>query len=463
MIQTIHPKIIKEVSYDNCNTESLTDSNTTSIYNIYKDNSKQVLLESYSSILDYKETTPPKEICEESKERYAICSDCQAVYQITTTCHKRTCQACQSKRAKSLFVKYVPIVQYWIPDEDMKIQFLTVTIKNQTDISKAWIESMDHKLELFLRRLRSKGQIFEYGFINKECTHSEKNGYHYHYHILFYGSTINLKDDKFNLSKIWKDITKDSYIVKLYSDFKDGTHSLRYLLKYVCKTQETTPGMQKYYDATKGMKYFRTFGVNYKHNLVKEKSYLLTELIDKRLIVQYKNYYQIKKGLELERESVVAFTDKDYNSRQLYLFIKENENYIYQKKIVDKLPIRCSECYGQFERNRYDFSSILFKKENLSKDVDITKFKLLSYKKLRIYRDREIEQLLEISGTQLKICEDKEYIKTYLDRVKESIEKYLDNKYNIEEIEKIISQKNIEYLLMSGYIYQYDPLTYKKS
>ena len=243
-------------------------------------------------------------VCPNVKLGYAFCHDCELIYKIQLTCNKKNCVVCQKKRAYKLFNKYKKCVENWKElqkNKNLKIQFLTITNKNVLNIDRDYIDNRDRCLKLFLRGLQrankktgKKALCVDYGFINKECnfhkigdprykrveggfmqqvgTYDESNaGYHYHYHILFIGERIELQnknDSKFvNLQQRWKDLTKDSHIVNLRKvNFNDGEHSLRYMLKYVTKTQETSEEMLYFNEITKKKRFFQTFGKAYKKN-----------------------------------------------------------------------------------------------------------------------------------------------------------------------------------------------------
>src|SRR3989338_10196691 len=210
MIKTLYPIICKTI-----NDSSLSNYlyNNINIYNnnIYTSTSSSI--DKDSSILDFKGTTSPETmLCSEQSQRYVICSECDSTYQITITCDKRTCPACQRKRALKLFRKYLPIMENWVADESITTQFLTLTIKNKAAIDRKWIDAQDKHLNKLIRRIKRKYEIM-YGFINKECVYhaigdpryskgfkigyyDESNyGYHYHFHILFFGERIDLKRD----------------------------------------------------------------------------------------------------------------------------------------------------------------------------------------------------------------------------------------------------------------------------
>ena len=252
---------------------------------------------------------------------------------------------------------------------------------------------------------------------------------------------------------MWQDITKTSKIVNLKADFSSSQHGLRYLLKYVCKTQEVTPQMQEYYDITKGKRYFQTFGTGYKRALHKYASYSVGALADKGLKKVYDPYY----------DGVVAFTEIEINSGNVYLFEKYEEEYIFQKKKKHKLPFICSGCFSPFKKKQSDYGICLYEEKELPQEINISQIKKLSYSRLILYQELELQKLKSLNSlaTQEKLI--KEVVLSETDRLMEKISFFLIKDENCEEIENELSADEIEYLKLSGSIYMSNPFTYRRS
>lgn len=268
-----------------CEVQSSLNIYNNNIYNIYNNTITNIL--DNKGITDTNEIVKEKPVCENRKIIYLKCQDCGSGYQFGIGCDSRTCEPCQAKRRQKLFMKYKNVISGWVNGKDDKfIRFMTLTFKNVDNLDiyvkkegkrgsvfrSKYIERCDLNLRAFKTRLVRAGVVSDYGFVNKECTWSKEKGFHYHFHILSYGSKFDnegvLVDNNY-ISALWLEVTKTSFITKLddiipvKDDFKDNKHALHYLLKYVAKVEESNQGLEEYFKATKGTRYFNTFGMKY--------------------------------------------------------------------------------------------------------------------------------------------------------------------------------------------------------
>lgn len=227
--------------------------------------------------------------CPEGTTKYMICPNCDTMYQIQLGCNQKTCPICLQRRKTKLFNKYFPLIRdSWIQPADMtdrkapRIQFLTLTFRNVMQLTPQYLKACNAQLEAFRRRLARIPINIQQGFICKEMTVSEDMGYHYHFHVLFYGEFIDLTKFDTDLQRIWSNIVGYSAHIKLYSKFIDAEHSLYYILKYNLKSRVSqsqmvprimfdieghpiqVPHLSIYLEMSKKAMNFRAFGKSFK-------------------------------------------------------------------------------------------------------------------------------------------------------------------------------------------------------
>ena len=293
-------------------------------------------------------------LCQNSKTNYLKCEDCGQTYHMQIGCNKRTCIPCQAKRKIRLFKKYEPIIAQWQNNEEKQIQFLMLTHKNVHDIeiyeksrrgkklrdggkeeiikySSRYVEKCDKQLKAFQKRLSRQGYLADYGFVNKEMTWTKENGYHYHNHVLFYGKKL----DENNLRLMWKDVTGDSYVIGLknVADFNDNKHSLNYLLKYVTTIEEHNEGIEAYYNSTKGVRYFNTFGKKYGKEMQPKKQKIICQECGGKIKILFTS--QPKNSIDMDfkkirRQQRTQMFEKKMSSEDINQ--KLNENILIRNK-----------------------------------------------------------------------------------------------------------------------------------
>jgi uncharacterized CHY-type Zn-finger protein len=220
-----------------------------------------------SHILDKREQL--RKQSDEMEDKFLICSSCDSLFNMQISacgnCGSRFCASCQRRRSGRLHGKYKNCLERYVknPIPGYRVQFWTFTFKNTDVISREWLDKRDKQFVKFWNRLRMRGFKAKYGFRAKECTYHADRGFHYHYHVLFYGPAVNLKDSKWNVSLLWKEATGDSFMVKVIDTFDDARKGLSYILKYVCKTRESNEGLIEYFRIRSGSRDFNTFGEDF--------------------------------------------------------------------------------------------------------------------------------------------------------------------------------------------------------
>jgi ribosomal protein L37AE/L43A len=253
-----------------------------------------------------------RKICPHVLKEYLLCEDCGSSFYLNKGCGRHDCEPCQYNKKGELYEKYSPLtlIRNW---DEKYVYFLTITNKNTMDLdpynrpikrkiiqgedqemtkrSSRYIDDRDKLFKRLMLFMKKNDYIAKEGFYSKEClfhevgehkldhetgeiisTYTESDaGYHYHYHILMVSEKEHdIYDFKNDVEKEWLRLTGDSYIVDVQK-MNNSQHGLNYLLKYVCKTEKMTKGLQLYYDLTQGKRYFQTFGLKYGKGSKKEK------------------------------------------------------------------------------------------------------------------------------------------------------------------------------------------------
>ncbi len=139
-------------------------------------------------------------------------------------------------------------------------RFLTLTLQNVNSVSKDNYLHLTKNFNSFVKRMQRAGFSFDKGIIVIETTEKGK-GFHLHLHILYDGFYLPQQ----MISDIWYDITKTSDIVDIRQP-RNTEQVLRYLSKYISKgcSINSTESLVDYFQATKHVRMFRTFGKNFK-------------------------------------------------------------------------------------------------------------------------------------------------------------------------------------------------------
>lgn len=174
-----------------------------------------------------------------------------------TSCKKHLlCGPCAIRRASKSVVGYLDKFQEIMSkNDDLEPHMLTLTVKNGFDL----VERFDHLQKAMKSILKSrrnyekrgtgfnefckiKGAVYSF-----ELTYSASHGWHPHIHIIVLlkkGELIdfNQRDPKNSkLSKDWKRITKDSFIVDCRAIYGDHVQGFIEVFKYALKFSDLTP------------------------------------------------------------------------------------------------------------------------------------------------------------------------------------------------------------------------------
>jgi hypothetical protein len=144
-------------------------------------------------------------------------------------CGIRICPVCSDYRFKRMYAKYMPLAFNF-----KSAFFLTLTLRGHRSLSRFQKRKLDHYLTVLMRRYRratKKRTALVNFYIRALEINKKRDGYYYHYHIIYDGKKIK----KSELQKAWFDITGDSYIVHI-DKIKEVDDVINYILKYVTKS-----------------------------------------------------------------------------------------------------------------------------------------------------------------------------------------------------------------------------------
>lgn len=150
--------------------------------------------------------------------RTLVCSHCGHPLRVQLSCGDRTCPVCRKK----WFGYHYGALKKYVAKWD-RVYFLTLTLKNIPDgnLYRADVE----RLRILFTALRKKlkGAI-DAGWYVIQMT-NDGNGWHLHLHAIYRGSFVPSQ----KLSRLWLEITKDSYIVDIRTADR-WQAALRYVL-----------------------------------------------------------------------------------------------------------------------------------------------------------------------------------------------------------------------------------------
>ena len=140
---------------------------------------------------------------------------------ITLRCGDRTCSFCRVKDYYRLLEKYAPALR-----EIHRPKLITLTLVNYPDLTRDGVSHLRQCMKALFERLEG---IIRGGLYAIEATNRGR-GWHVHVHVLADADFIPQGE----LSRIWHEITGDSFIVDVRAVDSPG-EALRYLLKYLTK------------------------------------------------------------------------------------------------------------------------------------------------------------------------------------------------------------------------------------
>ncbi len=171
-----------------------------------------------------------------------------------SACHDRFCLPCAQERSHTIAGNVLDAIR------KVEVRFLTLTVKTD-GLSLA--ESLDKLYEAFsrLRRRRWFTRRVWGGVAFTELTYNHADErWHPHLHCLCTGTYL----DKFKLSRLWHEVTGDSYIIDIRRP-KNTDHVAYYVTKYASKPFNNTflnrsNLLDEAIDAMKGRKLSLTWG-----------------------------------------------------------------------------------------------------------------------------------------------------------------------------------------------------------
>lgn len=177
------------------------------------------------------------------------CSHCGHPLKVQLTCGERTCPDCRKKWFGYHYKSLLRLLEHW-----PTVHLLTLTYKNIPN--EYFGPSSVRKIRRDFGRLRrEKFPEILGGFYVVQATNAG-NDWHLHIHIVFDGFFIAHA----KLSRAWREITKDSYIVHV-RDVQDPKRALRYLLADFAGTPRIRPEDYAVYNQTfQGSRLVQGFG-----------------------------------------------------------------------------------------------------------------------------------------------------------------------------------------------------------
>lgn len=143
-------------------------------------------------------------------------------------CRCRWCVPCGTARAARMLNAILPRLK------DRQCQFLTLTLRHRDAPLREQLDKLLHNFNTLRRGKLWKGAVTgAAAFVEVKIGRDGK--WHPHLHILALGKPI----DKWHLSRAWKDVTKDSWIVDAKA-IHDHKQVVSYVLKYVTKPLDSS-------------------------------------------------------------------------------------------------------------------------------------------------------------------------------------------------------------------------------
>lgn len=210
-------------------------------------------------------------------------------------CDLRICPNCGERFASKIFVKYVNPIKFRLshPKKTYSLKFLTLTkvyegkFQNSEEFRKE-MKKFNKNVRIVMNKLFPKSSnsggisVLEVG----------KN-FNIHAHIVVYGRYYPQN----YLSKFWKKVTRDSFIVDIRR-VKGKTHSvLGYLIKYIVKPCNFNDASDYavYLKALKSVRRVHSFGIFYNTKLPEKDKFMRCPYCDNRLVFDAKFYGEVGK------------------------------------------------------------------------------------------------------------------------------------------------------------------------
>ena len=133
------------------------------------------------------------------------------------------------------------------------IRFMTLTLKTFPALNRETLDTVRKYFQNMIRRVGWKKYVLG-GLYVIEVTRV-RNGYHYHFHILYYGFYFPWDE----LRSLWKKVTQHSWIVHV-SRVQNGKKAFDYCLRYVTKCEKGNIEPSEYELIFHGKKLVQFFG-----------------------------------------------------------------------------------------------------------------------------------------------------------------------------------------------------------
>lgn len=186
---------------------------------------------------------------EKTHKKVALfCGSCGNYKTVVQNCGSRSCEYCRN-RVVTRILKRKGLDR----GIDSNIRFMTLTLKTLPELNRVTLMNVRNYFRKMIRRVKWKKYVLG-GLYVIEVTRV-KNGYHYHFHVLYYGYYFPYAE----LQNLWSTVTNGSYIVWI-SAVQDGKNAFNYCLRYVTKCEKGNIDPEEYEEIFHKIKLVQFFG-----------------------------------------------------------------------------------------------------------------------------------------------------------------------------------------------------------
>lgn len=155
-----------------------------------------------------------------------FCGKCGSHKTVIQNCGSRSCDYCRNRVVTKILKR-----KGLDKGIDGNIRFMTLTLKTLPDLNRVTLERVRNYFRKLIRRVGWKRYVLG-GLYVIEVTRV-KSGYHYHFHVLYYGHYFPYAE----LQSLWYRVTNGSYICWITA-VQDGKKAFDYCLRYVTKCEK---------------------------------------------------------------------------------------------------------------------------------------------------------------------------------------------------------------------------------
>lgn len=208
------------------------------------------------SLLDYTEISP------HGTHKFILlnCVKCGYIHSVKMRCGDRTCPSCRKIDYYRLMRTFRPFLK-----EKQRLRLITLTLINKKYLFEGDIQKIRICFSKLVRQKEYKksllGGLYTIEIVNKG------RGFNIHIHILVEGTYCPV----FSLSKSWKKLTGDSYVVDIRKAYS-GLGGLKYILKYLTKAPELSGNEYIYNRVLRKIRLISAFGTWYNKIIFEKKS-----------------------------------------------------------------------------------------------------------------------------------------------------------------------------------------------